>query len=140
MVIKSSLSSSTAIIVVDTSIKNDIAISILHMYISNYPLTRTIHHTNFITSTEAELFAIRCSINQASTKEDISKIIVITDSIYVAKKIFNLSSLLWQPLDQCLIAAQVVNLKGRYLVGNTSCVIHKRTRQRTTTVFYQLFI
>jgi len=26
------------------------------------------------------------------------------------------------------------------LVGNTSCVIHKRTRQGTTTVFYQLFI
>ena len=26
--------------------------------------------------------------------------------------------------------------QGRYLVGNTSCVIHKRTRQGTTTVFY----
>ena len=38
---------------------------------------------------EAELFAIRCSINQACIKENVSKIIVITDSIHVAKKIFN---------------------------------------------------
>ena len=29
---------------------------------------------------------------------------------------------------------------SRYLVGNTSCVIHKKTRQGTTIVFYQLFI
>ena len=48
--------------------------------------------------------------------------------------------ILWQPLDQCAIAALQVNLKGGYLVGNTSCVIHKRTQQRTTTIFYQLFI
>ena len=34
---------------------------------------------------------------------------------------------LWQPLDQCLIVALLVDLKGRYLVGNMSCVIHKRT-------------
>jgi len=44
--------------------------------------------------------------------------------------------LLWQPLDQCSIAALQVNLLGGYLVGNTSCVIHKRTQQGTTTVFY----
>jgi len=33
-----------------------------------------------------------------------------------------------------------LKLKGGYLVGNMSCVIHKRTWQETTTVFYQLFI
>jgi len=33
-----------------------------------------------------------------------------------------------------------LKLKGRYLVENTSCIIHKRTQQGTTTVFYQLFI
>jgi len=38
---------------------------------------------------EAELFAIRCGINQACIKENISKIIVITDSIHVVKKIFD---------------------------------------------------
>jgi len=34
---------------------------------------------------------------------------------------------LWQPLDQCPIVVQAINLKGRYLVENTSCIIHKRT-------------
>ena len=51
-----------------------------------------IHHSTFVTSTEAELFAIRCSINQATSIDNISKIIIITDSIYVARKIFNHSS------------------------------------------------
>ena len=35
--------------------------------------------------------------------------------------------MLWQPLDQCPIAVLTINLKGEYLVGNMSCVIHKRT-------------
>jgi len=41
---------------------------------------------------EAELFAIRCSINQACIKENVSKIIVVTDSIHAAKKIFDSKS------------------------------------------------
>jgi len=89
MVIESSLSQSTAIITTDASIKNNIATSISHMHISNQPLTKTIHHTAFVTSVEAELFAIRCGINQASAKKSISKIIVITNSIHVTKKIFD---------------------------------------------------
>jgi len=68
MVIKSSNSPSTAIVVTDANIKNNIAtsilhISILHMHTYNNPITKTIHHTVHITSTEAGLFAIRCSIN-----------------------------------------------------------------------------
>ena len=43
----------------------------------------------FVTSIEAKLFAIRCGINQASYMKDISKIIIITNSIHVAKKIFD---------------------------------------------------
>ena len=38
------------------------------------------------------MFAIRCGISQASSKENISKIIIITNFIHVAKKIFDLSS------------------------------------------------
>ena len=61
--------------------------------------------------------------------------------IQTSSNIFQTMQLvLQQPLDQCPIAALQVNLKGRYLVGNTSCVIHKRTQQETTTVFYQLLI
>ena len=73
----------------DASIKNNIVTSILYMYILNYSLIKTLYHTAFVTSLEAELFAIRCSINQASFKENISKIIVITNFIHVVKKIFD---------------------------------------------------
>ena len=92
MVIESSLSQSIAIVTTDASIKNNVATSISHMHISNHPLIKILHHAAFVTSAEAELFAIRCSINQASFKENISKIIVFTDSIHVAKKIFDPSS------------------------------------------------
>ena len=63
MVIESSLSQSIAIIATDASIKNNIAISILYMHISNQSLIKTLHHVAFVTSAEAELFAIRCGIN-----------------------------------------------------------------------------
>ena len=92
MVIKSSGSPSTAIVVIDISIKNNTATSISYMHTHNYPITKTIHHAVYVTSSEAKLFAIRCGINQASNQDGISKIIIITDSIHVAKKIFNLSS------------------------------------------------
>ena len=51
-----------------------------------------LHHTANITSTEAEFFTIRCSINQAAYLQDISKIIIVTDSIHITKKIFDLLS------------------------------------------------
>ena len=92
IVLEASSSSSTAIIVLDASIKNDIATSILHMHIANQPLIKTLHHTVFITTTEVELFIIRCGINQACSKENVSKIVIVTDSIYMAKKIFNTMS------------------------------------------------
>jgi len=92
MVLCTSSSPHTALVVTDASIKNDIAISISHMHIANHPLTKTVHHAVFITSMEAELFAIRCGINQACIKENVSKIIIVTDSIYAAKKIFDSKS------------------------------------------------
>jgi len=55
-----------------------------------------IHHVVHIISTEAELFAIRCGINQAMNFDNMSKIIVITDSIYVVRKIFEPSVYLYQ--------------------------------------------
>ena len=89
MVIESSFSPSTAIVITDVSIKNDIATFISYMHIANSLLIKTLHHVAFVTSTEAELFVIRCGINQASNKEHVSKIIVITNSIHAAKKIFD---------------------------------------------------
>ena len=91
IVIEASSLQSIAIVTSDTSIKNDIATSISHTYISNQPLIKILHHTTFITSTEAELFAIRCGINQAISNNNVSKIVVITNSIHAVKRIFNLS-------------------------------------------------
>ena len=88
---------STTIIASDASIKNNVATSILHTYVYNRLITKTIYHAVHVTSTEAELFAIRCSINQASNLDNMSKIIVITDFyIHVARKIFEPSVHLYQ--------------------------------------------
>ena len=66
MVLESSFSPSIAIIASDVSIKNLVAISIVHIYTHDKPIIKTIHYAVNVTSTEAELFAIRCGINQLS--------------------------------------------------------------------------
>ena len=92
MVLFNSLSFHTALIISDASIKNDIATSISHVHIANRPITKIVYHAMFITSMEAELFAIRCGINQVCFNKAISKIIVVTDSIHTTRKIFDSSS------------------------------------------------
>ena len=63
MVIELSNSPSTAIVITDANIKNNIVTSISHTHTHNNPITKTVYHAVHVTSTEAELFAIRCSIN-----------------------------------------------------------------------------
>jgi len=87
--IESSNTPLTALVVTNASVKNNVASSIMHIYVHNKLIVKTLHHAINVTSTEAEFFAIRCSINQASYLQDISKIIVVTDSIHMAKKIFD---------------------------------------------------
>jgi len=89
MTLRSSSSSNMAIVVTDASVKNNIATSISHIHAFNQPIIKTVHHAAFITSTEAKLFTIRCGINQACSIENISKIIIVTDSIHTARKIFD---------------------------------------------------
>ena len=64
MTIQAFMSPHMAIVVSDASIKNDIATSISHIHIRDQPLVKIVHHVAFVTSTEVELFAIRCGINQ----------------------------------------------------------------------------
>ena len=90
LVLRNSLPSS-ALIVTDASIKDNIATSIAHVHQANSPLIKTVHHAVFVTSSEAELFAMRCSINQACNKDNVSKIVVITNSIHSVKCIFDSS-------------------------------------------------
>jgi len=89
MVLRNSSIPNTALVITDASIKKDIATSIAHIHSTDRPLIKTVHHTSFVTSSEAELFAIRCGINQACMLNNVSKIVVVTDSIHVAKKIFD---------------------------------------------------
>jgi len=92
IVLQSSSSPSMAIIVTDASIKNIIATFISHVHLVDHPLIKTVHHAAFVTSTEVELFTIRYSINQACNKENVSKIIIVTDSIHTVRKIFDSKS------------------------------------------------
>ena len=96
MVLESFSSLSIAIIASDVSIKNNVAMSIVHIHTHDKPLIKTIHYAVNVTSTEVELFAIRCGINQAICINNISKIIVITDSIHAVKRIFDPSIHLFQ--------------------------------------------
>ena len=92
MVLHLSSDTQAALVVMDASIKNNIATSILHIHSYNWPLVKTVHHASFVTTTEAELFAIRCSINQACGISNVLKIVVVTDSIHAARKIFDSGS------------------------------------------------
>ena len=89
IVLESSLDPKIVIVIIDTSIKNNITFSISHVYSFSNPLKKTLYHTVNVPSTEAELFAIRCRINQAVQMQDISHIIVITDAIHAMEKIFD---------------------------------------------------
>ena len=82
----------TALVILDASIKNNVATSITHIHIRNRPTTKTLHHALNVTSTEAKLITIRCRINQATNHDFISTITIVTDSIHTARKIFNPSS------------------------------------------------
>jgi len=79
-----------ALVISDTGIKNNIATSIAHIHTHDKPIIKMIHHVVNVTSTEAKLFTIRCSINQAVNLPGIYKIVVITDLIHAAKRIFDL--------------------------------------------------
>jgi len=84
-----SLNPHLTVVVSDASIKNQVTTSISYIHSYNKPVIKTIYHAVRVISTEAKLFAIRCSIIQATYLPHINQIIVIMDSIHAAKKIFN---------------------------------------------------
>lgn len=87
-----SIELNTVVIISDTSIKNNVTISIIYIHSFNNLLKKTLYHVINITSTEAELFTLRCGINQAVQIPDSSCIIVITDALHTVQQIFNLST------------------------------------------------
>ena len=87
---------SIVLIVADASIKNQVATFISHVHIYNKQIIKMIHYTVNVITTEAKLFSIRYSINQITNLQGIRKIVVITDFIHSARKIFNYSLHLFQ--------------------------------------------
>ena len=67
-----------------------VATSVSHVHCHDGLIIKTLHHAVKVMTTEAELFAIRCSINQAIHLPNIKKIFVVMDSIYTARRIFDL--------------------------------------------------
>jgi len=101
-IVLNALSNSNSVIVVsDASIKNNVAMSIIYIHLYSNPIKKTLYHVVSVTSTVAELFAIRCGINQAIQIQEVSHIIIITDSIHAVHWIFDLFI---HPLQQQLIA------------------------------------
>ena len=115
MVLRNSSIPNTALVITDASIKKDIATSIAHIHSANRPLIKTVHHASFVTSSEAELFAIRYGINQACSLDNVSKIIIVMDSIHVAKKIFDPGSHPFQ-----IHSAAILNNLRNFFIANDS--------------------
>jgi len=80
-----------AIVVSDASIKsNNVTTSVAYIHSYNNPVRKTVYYAINIISIGAELFVLRCGINQAIHISDISCIIDITDVIHIVEKIFNM--------------------------------------------------
>ena len=84
------------LITLDTSVKNNIAISISYIYRGQEIIAKLVYHIMNITSTKVKLFAIRCGINCAIHLQSVEQIIVITDVILAAKWISDTSVYLYQ--------------------------------------------
>jgi len=77
------LNSKSIIVVSDASIKKNVITSITHIHSYSSPIKKTLHHVINITTTKAELFAIRCGIDQAVQILCVFHIIVIINSIHL---------------------------------------------------------
>ena len=115
---RASSNTSSSIIVSNASIKNHIATSISHIHLHNKPVIKTIHRAVNITTTEAELFTIQYGINQVVGITNINYIIVISDSLHTAKRIFDSSS---HPY-QIHSAATSHELRGFFLKDVNNCI------------------
>jgi len=80
---------SSAIVILDTNIKNHVTTSISHIHSHNRPVTKTIHRTVNVFTTEAKLFTIQCGINQVVNITNVNHIVIIMDSLHTAKRIFD---------------------------------------------------
>ena len=90
--VQNMLFNSGIIAIADTSIKNNITTAVSHVFSNCGKLSKEAHHVVNVIITEAELFAIRSTINQSCQVTNANKIIIITDAIHTTKKIFDSSA------------------------------------------------
>ena len=96
LILQVSSNSQLVVIITDANIKCQVAILISYIHYYNRPIIKILNHAVNVTTTKAELFTIRYSINQAIYCPNVKKIFVVTDSIHTARRIFDLSSHLYQ--------------------------------------------
>ena len=82
--------SSQAKLLQDASLKDNKAVAAAHVY-EDGNIHKIKHYTMNVTSTEAELFAIRYGINGALSHKTTNYIIVVINTIHAAEKILNTS-------------------------------------------------
>ena len=115
----------SVVIVSNASIKNYVVTFISYIYLYNSPVIKTIHYVVNILSTEAKLFVIRYSINQAVCLSNINYIFVIINSNHAANRIFDsslhLSNLLWQLLDTKSNSNTSNKSLSRILIWRSQC-------------------
>jgi len=70
--------------------------SILHIYSFDKPVIKTLHSAINIITAKVRLFAIQCGINQVIANHNVKNIIIITNSLHIARRIFDSSTYLYQ--------------------------------------------
>ena len=125
---------SSTIVVSDASIKNQVATSISHIYFFNKLVVKTLHRAINITIAKAKLFAIWCGINQAVADLNIKHIVVITDSLYIARKILNSSTHSYQ----IYLAAIFIELREFFSKDSQNCIKFWDCPSKQQWILYQL--
>jgi len=85
-----SLDSKTTLVITDASLKDNKVVTVAYVY-KDRDIHKIKQYTMNVTTTESDLFAIRCGITRALSWQNTNYIIVITDIVYAAKKIFDIS-------------------------------------------------
>ena len=87
----SSNSPDTMFIISNASVKNNIITFISYVQRECNIITKTVYHTMNISTTKAKLFTIRYDVSQVSKMQNITWIIIVTNTIPAAKRIFDTS-------------------------------------------------
>jgi len=97
------INSNTVIAISNANLKNNVTMSISHVYSHLEQVKKTVHHVVNITITEARLFAIRYRINQTILIPNTSHIVVIMDQNFRAS----------QTLERCVLFQWSNHIRSR---------------------------